>query len=338
MSAPVRIVVAGAGAIGRTHLDLIAANAEAALVAIVDPAPTAQEIARARGVRHFADLDTCLAATSPDAVILATPNALHVPQAMICLARGLPVLVEKPVADSIEAGERLAAAAADSRVPVLVGHHRRHGAAQRRAVELVRGGAIGRVTAISALSLFLKPDDYFDTAWRRERGGGPVLINAIHVVDDLRALGGDILEVKALTSSAARGFVVEDTAAVAVRFASGALGTLTISDIAAAPWSWELTSGENPFYPQRVGESCYFVAGTEGALAVPAMTLWQYRGTRGWSHPLDAQRIAIETIDPMAAQFMHFLRVVRGEEPPRVTAADALLTLKTTLAILESAG
>jgi predicted dehydrogenase len=81
-------------------------------------------------------------------------------------------------------------------------------------------------------------------------------------------LCGDIVSVQATESNAARGLAVEDTAAMILRFASGALGTLTISDAAAAPWSWELTSGENKAYPQT-DQFCYMVAGTEGSVTVP---------------------------------------------------------------------
>ncbi|MEV9174298.1 gfo/Idh/MocA family oxidoreductase, partial [Klebsiella pneumoniae] len=90
-------------------------------------------------------------------------------------------------------------------------------------------------------------------------------------------LCGEIVAVQAMASSARRGFAVEDTAAVTLRFAAGALGTLGVSDVAAGPWSWELTSGENPFYPRQDGD-CYLVAGRDGALAVPTLDLWRYDG------------------------------------------------------------
>jgi hypothetical protein len=83
-----------------------------------------------------------------------------------------------------------------------------------------------------------------------------------------------------MTSNAVRGLAVEDTAVVLPQFASGSLGTLTVSDTAAAPWSWELTSGENDFYP-RNAENCYLIAGTDGALTVPKLELWCYGAAKG---------------------------------------------------------
>ena len=115
-------------------------------------------------------------------------------------------------------------------------------------------------------------DDYFDVAWRREPGGGPILINLIHDIDNLRFIAGEIAAVQAVTSSARRGFAVEDTAAALLRFRDGALGTVVLSDTVAAPWSWELTAGERTSYSYpQTGQDCYLFAGTNGALAVPSL-------------------------------------------------------------------
>ena len=115
-------------------------------------------------------------------------------------------------------------------------------------------------------ALFYKPDDYFDVGggWRRQPGGGPILLNLIHEVNNLLTLVGDIVRVQAVTSNATRGFPVEDTAAMVFTFANGALGTFLLSDTAASPRSWEQTSQENTSYPSYDDEDCYHIAGTTG--------------------------------------------------------------------------
>src|SRR5258708_256744 len=153
-----------------------------------------------------------------------------------------------------------------------------------RAREVGRGGRIGRLAAVAALWLLQKPADYFDVAWRREAGGGPLLINLIHDIDDLRYICGEIAEVRAITANAARGFPVEDSAAVTLRFANGAVGSATVSDAVPAPWSWELASGENPVYPQQP-ENCYFFSGTSGSLALPRVDPWRSGARSGWDAP-----------------------------------------------------
>ncbi|MFG3756181.1 gfo/Idh/MocA family oxidoreductase, partial [Klebsiella pneumoniae] len=70
------------------------------------------------------------------------------------------------------------------------------------------------------------------------------------------------------------------------RFAGGALGTITLSDVTPSPWSWELASGENPAYPPNPDQPCYILAGTEASLTVPTLDTWDYAGKPGWYEPL----------------------------------------------------
>lgn len=332
-----RIVVTGAGMIGRTHIAALRQSPDAVLAAIADPAPAGRQLADEHAVPHFADHAAMLDAIRPDGAVIATPNALHVAMGLACVARGVATLVEKPIADTVAAAATLVDAAARAGVPLLVGHHRRYNPVIEAARSAVRGGRIGRVTAVTALSLFQKPDVYFDMAWRREPGGGPVLINLIHNIDDLRFICGEIASVQALTAHAARGLPVEDTAAVAFGFVDGALGTALVSDAVAAPWAWELTSGENPFFPPPHDEPCYLIAGTEGSLAVPQLALWRYPGAKGWQAPLARERLAAVPADSYIRQLAHFCRVVRGQEAPRIDGADGARTLAVVEAVHRAA-
>ncbi|HYR34402.1 MAG TPA: Gfo/Idh/MocA family oxidoreductase [Burkholderiales bacterium] len=326
-----RIAVVGAGQFGRRHIDTVRKEPLCKLAAVADPVQGADF-----GVPNYALYTEMLDKEKPDGVIIATPNALHVPAGLACVERRIPMLVEKPIAETVEASRRLVDAAEKARVPLLVGHHRRHNPLIEKAREIVQGGAIGRLAAVAALWLLQKPADYFDVAWRRESGGGPLLINLIHDVDDLRYICGEITEVRAITANAVRGFEVEDSAAVTLRFANGAVGTATVSDAVPAPWSWELASGENPVYPQQQ-ENCYLFSGTKGSLALPRMELWRYGDKAGWYAPLAREHIAVEKADPQARQLQHFCRVIRGEEAPRSSGADATRTLAVVQAIHEAA-
>jgi predicted dehydrogenase len=323
-----RIAVIGAGQFGRKHIETIRGNHELDLVGVADPAY--------RGDKGFADYRQMLDEAKPDGVIIATPNATHVPIGLDCVARGIPLLVEKPIAETVEESLKLVAAAEKARVPLLVGHHRRHNPIFEKAREIVQGGGLGRLTAVAALWLLRKHDEYYQVAWRREPGGGPLLINCIHDVDDLRFVCGEIAEVQAFASNTARNLPVEDTAAITLRFASGALGTITLSDAVAAPWAWEVTSGEYDYYP-RHAENCYFLSGTEGSLAVPKMELWKYGEKKGWYTPLSREVLPVKAEDSQSRQLRHFCRVIRGEEAPRSSGADATRTLAAVLAMHVSA-
>ncbi|HUH92825.1 MAG TPA: Gfo/Idh/MocA family oxidoreductase [Casimicrobiaceae bacterium] len=335
-----RLAVTGAGLIGRTHIALIQRSAEATLSGIVDPAPSAAEVARGAGVPLHASLGNLLATDRPDGVILATPNRLHVAQALECIAAGVPALVEKPVTDSVQEGERLCAAAEGAGAKVLVGHHRLHSPLLEAACAVIEGGALGHLVAVEGSALFYKPDGYFDEApWRRQPGGGPILINLTHEIGNLRAMCGEIVAVQALVSNAVRGFSVEDTVAINLGFASGALGTFLLSDTAASPRSWEQTSQENPSYASYPDEDCYVVVGTYGSLAVPTMRLRTYprKEDRSWWKPFRTEVVPVRREDPLARQLAHFCAVIRGEATPRVTARDGLANLRVTEAIAAAA-
>jgi predicted dehydrogenase len=322
--------------IGKAHIKRIIEEPQAALAAIVDPTPAARDEAARLGVPWFAELDALLSAARPDGIVLATPNQLHLAGALKTIAAGLPTLLEKPVSETVADAMRIVEASEKAGVPVLIGHHHRSSLIMRKAREIIASGALGRITVANAMCWWLKPTDYFDVAWRREPGGGVILINLVHAIDDLRMLCGDISNVQAVTSNAARGFPVEDTAAILLQFANGALGTLTVSDSAAAPWSWELTSGDNKAYPQT-DQSCYMVAGTEGALAVPRLDLWHYRETKSWWVPIECERRFIQDQDPLTAQMQHFCDVVRGTAQPVLNAREGTKTLAATLAVKDAA-
>jgi predicted dehydrogenase len=333
---PLKISVLGAGLIGKRHAALVAAEPRARLCGIVDPAPAAGEVAASLGVpihRSFAEL---LAADRPDGVIVATPNQLHVAGGLEAVEAGIPAIVEKPIADDVAEATKLVEAAEAARVPLLVGHHRRYNPLIAKAKEIVESGRLGRLVAVHGMFWLLKPDDYFDTAWRREKGAGPILVNLIHDIDVLRHLCGDIVAVQAQESNAVRGHAVEETAAVILRFAGGALGTLAVSDTIAAPWSWELTSGENAVYP-RQDQFCALLGGTHGALSLPQLELWSYAGPRSWWAPLARTRVPFTSADPLSIQIRHFCDVIEHGAMPIVSGRDGLAALKVVAAIKEAA-
>lgn len=335
-SRPVRIAVIGAGLIGARHAAHVAAGDDVALACVVDPADVGARVALAHGAPWRRDLDAALKQDRPDAVIVATPNRLHVEHALRTIAAGLPTLVEKPIADDVAQARALVEAAERAGVPLAVGHHRRHNPLIRRAKALIEEGRLGPLVAAHGQFWLLKPDAYFDHAWRREAGGGPLLINCIHDIDLLRHLVGEIVEVQAMASHARRGFPVEDTAAILMRFANGALGTFSLTDAAVSPWSWELSAGENPAFP-NAGETCYMIAGAKGALAIPRLDVWEQPGAPGWLEPLSATRVAAAPRDPLTLQIAQFARVARGQEPPLVSGRDGLRALEIINAIHRAA-
>ncbi len=336
--ATVRIAVIGAGLIGRRHVACVDHEPGATLAGVVEPdAAIAESVAREFGVPVYPTIDALAGHDTVETAIVATPTAAHRDAAVDCLDRGWAVLVEKPIADTPEAAAEMIAAATARGVPLLVGHHRRHHDCIAVAQRLIAKGALGRLAAVSVQWATRKPEAYFAQAWRQTPHGGPVMINLIHDIDLLRHLCGEIESVTAETGSAMRGHANEDSAAVLLRFADGALGTIMLTDAALSPWTWEGGSGENPGIAES-GQAPYRLMGTVASLELPSLRLWRAGpDAPDWSTPLQSETVAHRQTDPLPAQLRHFLAVVRGEAAPLVAGEDGLATLNATLAVLESA-
>jgi len=335
-----RIAVAGAGYIGLAHIGVARASATCVLSAIVDPSPAARAHVDAAGVPLYASLAELFAKDKPDGVILATPNTLHLPQALECIEARVPMLLEKPIAPTVAEAQQLVDAVAKANAKILIGHHRAHSPIMAKARDVIASGVLGKLVAVMGSATFLKPDHYFaDAPWRREPGAGPILLNMIHEVHNLRMLCGEIVAVQAFTSHATRGFPVEDTAAINLRFANGALASFMLSDTAACARSWEQTSQENKAYPSYDDEDCYVIAGTNGSLSIPTMRLKTYPRPedRSWWKPFEVGVVGMVRDDPLKHQLEHFGAVVRSEAEPLVSARDGLANLRVTEAIAAAA-
>ncbi|MBX2880718.1 MAG: Gfo/Idh/MocA family oxidoreductase [Granulosicoccus sp.] len=331
-----RIAVVGAGLVGTRHAQAVSTVEEVNLAAIVDPQQVGATLARQYDVAYYSALSELLKREKVDGVILATPNQMHVSNALECIRAGVPALVEKPLAVDLVGAEKIVAASEDYGVPILAGHHRRHNPLIARARRAIDEGCLGNITAVHGTTWFYKPDEYFDADWRKRPGAGPVYINLIHDIDLLRYLCGDVIQVCAMQSNVVRGNDVEDTAVVMLKFGSGALGTLSVSDCVAAPWSWELTARENSVYP-ATSETCYQIGGTDGSLALPNLALWQHLGEKSWWEPISATRLTFGLDDPLVRQVKQFDAVIRGDQQPLVSARDGLENQRVIEAVKQSA-
>jgi len=333
----VTIGVIGAGLIGRKHLRKISEQPDYDLVGIADVNvdAVAGEFPK---TRVFADYRKLLDEARPQAAIIASPNQLHAETGIECARRGIHILIEKPVTDTLRTAAALIAEIRKGGIKSLVGHHRRHHLQVRTLKALLGEGRIGDVVGVSAIWATHMPADYFEIApWRTEPGSGPILLNLIHEIDFLRFTVGEIVAVEAAASNRQRGFAVEDTAAALIEFECGALGTFFISDNAVSPWTTEQGVGESPEFPFS-GQSNYRFMGRRGAIEFPELVQWtQAGGAQDWNQPIQAQRIHAPTIDPYAAQLDHFRDVIRGTVPSLQPVEDGARSLLATLAIAEAA-
>ena len=327
----IKLAVMGAGTIGIQHIKLIKQTDNCKLEAVVeiDPDnPYVKEI----DVPIFKSLEELLNNVEIDGVIVSTPTSLHEDHAMLCIKHKVPALLEKPIANDIEAGKRIAKAVTDSNIPFHIGQVRRHSPVIQKTKEIINDGLLGDVLTATVIWSLYKPDNYFDKAWRRSTAGGPVFTNTIHDIDALRYIFGDIEEMHKILGEPKRDTGLEDTAIFAIKFKSGVLATVTVSDIASSPWSWELTSLEKTsFDHHKTGEDCYFIAGTKGSLSLPSLTLWTHKGNPSWLNPMVSKKLEVAEGNAMANQLVHFLEVIQGKVKPISSAQDALKSLAAVL-------
>ena len=332
-----RIAVVGHGLVGRRHAAIVNNSADFELVAIVDPSDEAAAAAGDLGIPIFSELAAMLASVAPDGIVVATPTPMHLEQGLIAVDHKCPVLIEKPVTVMAAEAMELSRAAHQAGVPILVGHHRRHNGMIAAAKSEIEAGTIGRIRAIQATCWFYKPDSYFDVApWRKHKGAGPISVNLVHDVDLLRHFCGAVTSVQAVARPSERGYDNEDLATAILSFQSGAVATISVSDSIVSPWSWELTSRENPVYPVTQ-ESCYLIGGTRGGLSLPDLRVWHHETTPDWWSPIAAKSLKSQSPDPLVEQLRHFAQVIHGRETPLVSCIEGTRSLQVVEAIAAAA-
>lgn len=331
MSSPLPLCVIGAGSIGMRHVEVAQASDDISLTAVVEPHPPRREELAQLGLPVVEHLDQVPAHTR--ATVIATPTQDHGPSGHAALDRGWAVIVEKPTAATLDQARALVADAATRDIPLFTGHHRRCHPFSVAAKEALQ--SIGDLVGIQGLWSLRKHNSYYEADWRRLPGAGPLMTNLTHDIDLLRFFVGEMTEVSALLSSARRGFVIEDTAAMAFRFGNGALGSFLISDAGASPWSFEAASDENPAIAAS-GQDYIRIVGTEGALEFPSLTYWGRSGPGEieWSKPLlRTPGPSFAKVDPLLEQINRFAAVVAGgADDILCTGADGIAAMEMTLA------
>jgi len=332
-----RLGLVGAGVIGARHIGAIAECADVELVAIADPVPAAKALAEAQGVPLFGDTAAMLAGAACDGVIVSTPTEHHLSPTLAAIDAGVPVLIEKPICATAEEAERIVARAEQTGVAVLVAHQRRYYPQVEKAREIVRGGMLGQLVAVSGQWTLRKHETYYDPDWRKRWQAGPVITNLIHDMDAIRYICGEVESVSAEIGNPVFGFEKEDVAALVIKFESGALGSFILSDQATSPWTWEMALGENISVP-KTGQNAMRFMGRDGSLEFPNLVLWKNAvQPHDWTQPMVSEAIPLHAEDAYTVQMKHFAAVIRGEAAPRIDAADAARSLAATVAVMESA-
>ena len=238
----IAIGVIGAGLIGRKHLAKLAGRDDYDLVGIADVMSIGSpRTPQGAGLRGLPSVARRSAARGRDHRF---DQSAYAETGIECARRGIDILIEKPVTDTVEPAAALIAEVRKSGIKSLVGHHRRHHLQVKTLKALLGEGRIGDIVGVSAIWATHKPADYFQTApWRTEAGGGPILINLIHEIDFLRFTIGEIVAVEAIASKRQRGFAVEDTAAALIDSTMARWARFSSATARSLPGRWSRAWG-----------------------------------------------------------------------------------------------
>ncbi|MDN5725844.1 MAG: Gfo/Idh/MocA family oxidoreductase [Propionibacteriales bacterium] len=233
-----RAALIGCGDISAVHLaGILACGSELVALCDTDPARLAAAAPALTAIERVSDHRALLGRDDVDVVHVVTPHDQHVPVALDFIGQRTPVLIEKPLAASLAEAERLVAATASAGARVGVTYQNRYNATSRAAKELITSGRFGRVTQALGRVLWHRTADYYRARpWRGtwDGSGGGVLINqAIHTIDLVQWLVGDVVDATGMwgTYGLADTIEVEDTATVAMTHASGVRSVLLATNL-----------------------------------------------------------------------------------------------------------
>lgn len=272
------------------------------------------------GCEPAATLEAALEHPGVEAALLVTPNDLHAEQALAAAERGEHVFVEKPIADSVEAGEQMREAFAGAGLVLAVGHGMRRLGAARRVKELLEEGELGAV--VLAEANWSLPSRMTPQAWRwyrRRAPGGPLLQLGVHHADTLAYWLGPVARSRGVFAHLVTEAEIDEVGAICLEFEAGPVGVLTGSYVSPRTYSLRLYGTE------AVLEYTIDMSIWPRAERADAATTLMLRTGEG------AEPIAFEERDPIAEELDEFAAAVRGEAVYETGPDEGIAALKVIL-------
>ncbi len=327
-----RVAIVGTG-IGAAHLKGFLANPDRFEVAVIcgrDPARTAALAAQAPGAETHLGLDDALLSRPDlDIISICTPPDQHLGPAIRALEAGRHVILEKPLVASLAEMDALAAAIARTGRILMPIFQARFGNGLAQAKHVLASGRAGRIHVATAETHWYRGPAYYATPWRgtiAHELGGAFITHAIHLHDMLTHLLGPVRSVSALVATRVNPIETEDTGAVALEMASGALVTLSVT----------LGSPQPSSRLRIVAEHVTITSGDAPAITATAPFHFATRDTtdRAWLDSLIAG--APTGPEGFAEQFRRFANTLDHGAPLPVTMEEARHSLELATAIYHS--
>lgn len=319
-----RIAVVGAGVMGANHIRVLSElGGDVDLVGIADPDPVARAaVARRFATSAYEQPAALFDETAPDAVVVAVPTSLHHDIARDAIDRGISVLVEKPLAETLEQACELVAAAERAGVTLAVGHIERFNPAVRELERRLGDGELGRIFMLHSRRQSPFPG--------RIRDVGVIADLATHEVDMMRHLAG--AEVAGIQSTISQVLhpSQEDIVFGLLHFENGVLGVLDVNWVTPTKVRDISVTGERGMFTvDYLRQELYFHA--NAAVAGPATDRSKWTpGSYAGVHEGDMTRFHISRREPLREELLDFLDAVRTGRPPAVGGADGVRAIALT--------
>lgn len=320
--ARLRAAVVGAGQMGRFHARVVNESDDLELVALVDPDEAGQRTAELSRTRWLRSLDELLDGEAPDLAIVTVPTARHASVGVRLIEAGVPLLVEKPIAEHVEDALLLIEAARSGEVPLAIGHVERFNPAVHELQRRLDEEALGRVFQVHTRRLSPFPARVGDTGVAHDL--------ATHDLDLMCELAGTPLRISAELDRRAHR-TREDLLAAILRFDSGVIGLMEVNWLTPTKVRQLTVTGERGmFVVDYLNQHLTLYENAQASEAWQSLDLFD-GVTEG-----NVTRFAIARFEPLRAQLDSFLQAVRGEEAVTVTGEDGLRALRLALAAVEA--
>jgi UDP-N-acetyl-2-amino-2-deoxyglucuronate dehydrogenase len=345
----VKTGIIGCGKVGHLHAIALGSVPESEFVAVCGTnAERTGVFAAQYGVEAYTDVGEMLEKSGVQAVCICTPHPLHAQHAVLAAQMGVHILVEKPLAASLKDCDLILEASNVSGVKVGTVSQRRFYEPCQRIKKAIDEGKIGRpilgtVTMYSWRDEAYYKSDHWRGTWLGE-GGGVLVNQAPHQLDLLRWFMGPITEVSAYCGNLNHPTIeVEDTAVAILRFASGALGHITVSNSQnPALWSKVSVHGSNgASLGVQTDGGAMFIAGMSSITEPPINDIWTIAGEESslavWQH---MDTLHFDGVDPTTyyhgLQISDFLRAITEDREPLISGNDGRATVELFTAIYRS--
>jgi len=324
MKSPKRFLVIGCGSIGKRHLGNLLALKADVMAFDIQEAPR-REVKRKFDIEVVDRLEEAWE-RNPQVALIAVPTSLHVALALQAAKHGCHLFIEKPLSDKLEGVDQLLNSVRKRALTTLVGCNMRFHPGLVKVKRILEEGGVGRVVAARVEVGQYLPDwhpreDYrMGYSARLELGGG-VILDAIHEIDYIRWMLGEVESVACFAGKLSHiDIETEDTAAILLRFLDGAIGEVHMD------------------YVQRAHSRTCHIIGDEGTI------LWDYNtGEVRWYSVAKQEWQTFpnppgwETNQMYIDEMKHFIKCIAGDEKPLLDVFDATRVLEIALAAKESA-